>query len=90
MTAGDQQAANYMWSNNFYRQQQQLQFNKILRVRNMISGFQRDHRLASTLEAADNDPDMGETAQQRTTALSWAKRQDGTYEKRLWEYLRLN
>jgi hypothetical protein len=81
MTAGDQQAANYMWSNNFYRQQQQLQFNKILRVRNMISGFQRDHRLASTLEAADNDPDMGETAQQRTTALSWAKRQDGTYEK---------
>lgn len=81
MVAGDQTACNYMWSNNFYKQQQQLQFNKMLRVRNMVSGFQRDHRLASIIQAGDSDPDMGETAEMRTTALNWAKKQDGTYEK---------
>ena len=30
---------------------------------------------------ADNDPDMGETADMRSTTLNWAMNQDNTYEK---------
>lgn len=80
MATGQQDYWNTSYSVN-YRNQKQLQFNKILRIINMIGGYQRDNRLASILEATDNDPDMGETADQRTTVLNWCKRQDSTYEK---------
>ncbi len=80
MATGQQDYFNTFYNIN-YRNQKILQFNKILRIINMIGGYQRDNRLASVLEAADNDPDSGETADQRTTVLNWCKRQDSTYEK---------
>jgi hypothetical protein len=64
-----------------FRNSQQLQFNKILRMLNMISGYQIDNRLATVIQASDNDPDLGETADQRTTVLNWVKRADNTYTK---------
>jgi len=63
------------------RNQRQLQFNKILRVVNMIDGFQRDNRLATIINAGDNDPDTGETADQRSEVLNWCMNLDNTYEK---------
>jgi len=63
------------------RNQRQLQFNKILRVVNMIDGFQRDNRLATKITAGDNDPDTGETADQRSEVMTWCMNQDNTYEK---------
>lgn len=64
-----------------YNNRKQLQYNKILRIINMIGGFQRDNRLQSIIKAADNDPDMGETADQKSTVLDWVMRQDNTYDK---------
>jgi len=80
MMSGQQDYWNTFYNIN-YRNQKQLQFNKILRVVNMIDGYQRDNRLASVIIPADNDKDTGETADQRTTVLDWIHRQDGTYEK---------
>jgi len=80
MTTGQQD-----WQNNFYgvnyRNQKILMFNKILRIINMIGGYQRDSRLATIISAADADPDLGQTADDRTTVLNWNMRQDQTYEK---------
>lgn len=64
-----------------YNNRKQLIWNKILRLINMVGGYQRDNRLQSLLQAADNDPDMGETADMRSTVLNWAMGQDNTYEK---------
>jgi hypothetical protein len=64
-----------------YQNRRQLQYNKILRIINMIGGFQRDNRLQSKMMAGDNDQDLGETADERTTVLNWAMRQDNTYDK---------
>lgn len=80
MATGQQDYWNSFYNVN-YRNQKVLQFNKILRIINMVGGYQRDNRLASIIQAADNDPDMGETAEQRTTVLNWCKQQDRTYEK---------
>lgn len=79
MTVGNQ-TNNYQAGLN-YQNKKELRFNKILRIINMIEGFQRDNRLASIIQPADNDPDMGETADQRSTVLNWCMAQDGTYEK---------
>lgn len=69
-------------SNNVnFRNQRQLQFNRMLRIQNMIDGYQRDNRMSTIVVPADNDPDMGETADQRTTVLNWAMEQDNTYER---------
>ncbi len=80
MYTGQQDQNNNAYNVN-YRSQRQLMFNKIMREVNMIEGYQRDHRLATICIPADNDPDHGEVADERTTVLSWLKRQDHTYEK---------
>lgn len=64
-----------------YRNQKMLQFNKILRLINMIGGYQRRNRLASIVYPADNDPDRGQTADDLSGVLQWVMRQDNTYEK---------
>ncbi len=64
-----------------YQNKKQLVYNKIIRLINMVGGYQRDNRLQSVIVAADNDPDLGETADQKTTVLNWAMRQDNTYDK---------
>jgi hypothetical protein len=58
-----------------------LVYNKILRLINMVGGWQRDNRLQSIMQAADNDPDMGETADMRSAVLNWVMKQDNTYDK---------
>jgi len=85
MATGQQDFYNSMlnggngWNNT--RNQQMLLFNKILRILNMIGGYQRDNRLQTIVQAGDNDPDLGETADQRTVVLNWIMNQDSTYEK---------
>ncbi len=80
MATGQQDYWNTFYNIN-YRNQKILTFNKILRIINMIGGYQRDNRLQTVVYAADNDPDRGETADQLTTILNWAKNQDRIYEK---------
>lgn len=80
MATGQQDYWNSFYNIN-YRNQKILMFNKILRILNMIDGYQRDNRLASIISAADNDPDASRTATDRTTVLQWVIRQDQTYEK---------
>lgn len=80
MMTGQQDYWNTFYNIN-YRNQKILMFNKILRIINMIQGFQIDNRLQNVIQAADNDPDAGETADQRTTCQNWAMRRDGIYEK---------
>ena len=81
MMTGQQENSYNQYGSINYRNNRSLQFNKILRIVNMIDGYQRDNRLGTAIIAADNDPDMGETADQRTAVLNWCKRQDQTYEK---------
>ena len=82
MTIGQQDWVTF--SNNLnYRNQKNLIFNKILRIIQMIGGFQRDNRLATNVIPADNDPDRGETADQLSTVINWVMRQDQTYEERI-------
>ena len=80
MATGQQDYWNSFYNVN-YRNQKVLMFNKILRIINMIGGYQRKNRLASVVYPSDNDQDMGQTAEQLTKVLSWVYRQDNTYEK---------
>lgn len=80
MMTGQQDLLNASFNIN-YRNQRQLMFNKLLRIINMIGGYQRRNRLASVVYPADNDPDLGVTAEQLTKTMEWCKRQDNTYEK---------
>lgn len=80
MATGQQDYWNTFYNIN-YRNQKILMFNKILRIINMIGGYQRDNRLATQVIPSDNDPDGGQTADQLTKMISWIMRQDSTYEK---------
>src|SRR5271157_4402537 len=80
MMTGQQDYWNTFYNIN-YRNQKILMFNKILRIRNMLMGYQIDNRLASIVSAADNDKDLGETADQLTTILDYVMRMDNTYGK---------
>src|SRR6185437_13953879 len=77
---GMQDYQNYFYGTN-YQNRKQLVYNKILRLINMVGGYQRDHRLQSLISSSDNDPDLGETADNRSTVLNWCMRQDNTYDK---------
>lgn len=79
-TVGMQDSYNGVQAIN-YQNRKQLIYNKILRLMNMVGGYQRDNALQSIITASDNDPDMGETADQRSTVLNWCKKQDRTYSK---------
>lgn len=81
MLMGHQNYSNNSFGFNNMRNNDQLQFNKILRLHNMIGGYQRDNRLATIVQPGDNDPDSGETADQRSTVINWSMHQDGTYER---------
>lgn len=78
MTTGQQDYWNTFYNVN-YRNQKILQFNKILRVLNMIDGYQRDNRLATLVTPVENE-DM-QTAEQFTKLMTWTKNQDNTYQK---------
>jgi|SRR5215831_2358794 len=80
MATGQQDYWNTFYNVN-YRNQKILMFNKILRIINMIGGYQRDNRLATIVSPSDNDLDSGKTSDQLTKIVSWMMRQDQTYEK---------
>ncbi len=80
MVSGQQDLQNQGYNVN-YRNSRKLQFNRLLRLINMVGGYQRDGRLATVVIPGDNDIDQGETAEQLTTVMDWVKRRDGTYEK---------
>jgi hypothetical protein len=80
MATGQQDYWNTFYNIN-YRNQKILMFNKILRIINMIGGYQRDNRLATVVSPSDNDLDSGKTSDQLTKMIGWAMRQDQTYEK---------
>lgn len=85
MATGQQDYSNSFFGGaNNYRNQKQLQFNKILRVLNMVGGYQRKNRLQTVVNASqsgDINIDDQETADEFTEVLSWVMRQDDTYEK---------
>ena len=80
VVTGQQDYFNGNFGTN-YRNQGQLKFNKTLRVINMLGGCQIKNRLATQFNAADNDPDIGATADEYTTVNSYNMRLDGTYDK---------
>lgn len=80
MATGQQDYWNTFYNIN-YRNQKQLMFNKILRLVNMIGGYQRDNRLQTVVYPSDNDPDQGKTTDQLTKILNWVMNRDQTYEK---------
>ena len=84
MLVGEQDILNTAYNNVGYRNQRQLMFNKLLRIRDMISGHQRKNRLQSVCYASQSGPNNTEdqaNADYMTDVLSWCKRMDNTYEK---------
>jgi hypothetical protein len=76
--AGDQTLWNEIYGNLPAHRRRQFQFNRIRRVINMVSGFQRRNRkstIVTPVENADN-----ETADQFTQIMLWANRQEGILE----------
>lgn len=61
------------------RNQKILQFNKVLRILNMVGGYQRKNRLSTIVSAIENGSE--ETADQLTKVMSWCMNQDDTYTK---------
>jgi len=73
MMTGQQITGNTFYNVN-YRNQKILMFNKILRIVNMISGYQRKDRLATIVIPAVMTRIFGQTADQMTKVLNWIMR----------------
>jgi hypothetical protein len=76
--AGDQTAWNDVYGNLPSNRRRQFSFNRIRRVINMISGYQRRNRkstIVSPVENADSD-----SADQFTKVLLWVANQEGMLE----------
>lgn len=80
MSIGQQDFWNTYYNVN-YKNQKLLQFNKILRILNMVGGHQRKNRMATVVIPSDNEQNNGGMADDLTATVSWVKRQDSTYEK---------
>lgn len=78
MATGQQDYWNTFYNIN-YRNQKILQFNKILRVLNMVGGYQRKNRLASIVSATHQGDDQ--TSEDMSEVMHWAHQQDNTYER---------
>lgn len=78
MATGQQDYWNSFYNVN-YRNQRLLMFNKVLRVLNLVGGYQSRNRLATVCNAVDAGGDQGQ--EDFTKALTWVKNQDRTYHK---------
>ncbi len=76
--AGDQTAINDYYGNVPANRKSQFNFNRIMRVVNMISGHQRKNRKSIIATPVENGDD--ETADQFTKALMWVNQQEGVLE----------
>lgn len=77
--AGDQQLWNDLYGQQANVRRKQLQFNRIRRVVNMITGYQRQHR--KSLQVIPRESEDQQTADQFTKLLYWAETVADTQEK---------
>jgi len=75
---GDQTLWNDLYASLPSNRRRQFNFNRIRRVVNMISGFQRRNRKSTIVTPVENGDD--ETADQFTRVLMWANQQEGVLE----------
>lgn len=75
---GDQSLWNDMYGNLPANRRKQFSFNRIMRVINMISGFQRRNRKSTICVPVENADDL--TADQFTKLFMWNSQQEGILE----------
>lgn len=75
---GDQSLWNDLYGNLPANRRRQFSFNRIMRVVNMISGFQRRNRKSTICTGVENADDL--TADQFTKILMWVAQQEGVLE----------
>jgi len=76
--AGDQSAWNEYYSHLPVNQRKQFNFNRIRRIKNMISGHQRKHRKSIVAEPIENGDEM--TADQFTKIFMWLNKKESILE----------
>jgi len=76
--AGDQTLWNDIYGNLPAFRRRVFNFNRIRRVCNMISGYQRNHRKSITVVPIENSDEK--TADQFTKVILWAMQSDGALE----------
>lgn len=75
--AGDTSAIDALYSNIPSRRRKQFSFNKCRRIHNMIGGYQRKNRKATTIQPIEGADE--ETANQFSDIISWAYQKDNVY-----------
>lgn len=75
---GDQTLWNEMYGNLPINRRRSFNFNRIRRVVNMISGYQRRNRKSTIITPVENSDDQ--TADQFTKLLMWVNQQEGVLE----------
>lgn len=76
--AGDQSALNEHYSHLPVDQRKQFSFNRIRRIKNMISGHQRKHRKSMVVQPIENGDEY--TADQFTKIFMWLNKQENVSE----------
>jgi hypothetical protein len=76
--AGDQTLWNDIYGNLPAFRRRQFNFNRIRRIINMVSGYQRQHRLSTTVIPVENSDQ--ETADQFTKLMAWSHQTNNVYE----------
>lgn len=76
--AGDQTLWNDVYGNLPAFRRRQFNFNRIRRIVNMISGYQRQHRFSTIVTPIENADE--ETADQLSKLMMWANQQANTLE----------
>ncbi len=75
---GDQTLWSDLYGNLPANQRRQFNFNRIMRIVNMISGHQRNNRKSTVVTPIENGDE--ETADQFTKIMLWINQQEGTLE----------
>ena len=76
--AGDQTLYGELYGNLPINRRKQFNFNRIRRIVNMISGYQRKNRKSTIVTGIENADDL--TADQFTKVLMWTNQQEGVLE----------
>lgn len=76
--AGDQSVWNDMYGNLSPLRRRQFNFNRIRRIVNMVSGYQRRNRMSTIVSPIENADEI--TADQFTKILFWIHQSDSTLE----------
>lgn len=76
--AGDQTLWNDIYGNLPAFRRRQFNFNKIRRICNMITGYQRQHRHSTVVIPVENSDEV--TSDQLSKTLIWANRNSDAYE----------